>query len=178
MRCWVDMRLETARHPSRKWSGTYLGSLVPSVILLIKITSVIFFVFGGKLVHSLAILNINTNRFVAHGWSLFIYLVQFITSAWLVFYLFVELFKNCALAPVHVKAFLAKSRSHCRVLCHALHVLQYATNKHPLINRRFVFIGKISTVNGQKIKSGYKQLLDEVFVISRIIKVEVSGLRW
>ena len=25
------MRLETARHPSRKWSGTYLGSLVPSV---------------------------------------------------------------------------------------------------------------------------------------------------
>ena len=42
------MRLETARHPSRKWSGTYLGGLVPSVILLIKITSVNFFVFGGK----------------------------------------------------------------------------------------------------------------------------------
>ena len=46
------MRLETARHPSRKWSGTYLGSLVPSVILLIKIKSVNLFVFGGKLVHS------------------------------------------------------------------------------------------------------------------------------
>ena len=28
----INMRLETARHPSRKWSGTYLGSLVPSVI--------------------------------------------------------------------------------------------------------------------------------------------------
>ena len=24
------MRLGTARHPSRKWSGTYLGGLVPS----------------------------------------------------------------------------------------------------------------------------------------------------
>ena len=62
------MRLETVRHPSRKWSGTYLGSLVPSVILLTdKITSVIFSVFGGKLVNSLAVLNINTNRFIAHG---------------------------------------------------------------------------------------------------------------
>ena len=50
------MRQETARHLSRKWSGTYLGSLAPSVILLIKITSVNFFVFGGKLVHSLAII--------------------------------------------------------------------------------------------------------------------------
>ena len=87
-------------------------------------------------------------------------------------FLIVELFKNCALAPVHVKAFLDMSRSHCHVFCHAL---RYATNKHLSINRRFVFIGKIPTVKGQKIKSGYKQLLDEVFVISRIIKVEVSG---
>ena len=33
--CWkhpynIHMRLETALHPSRKWSGTYLGGLVPS----------------------------------------------------------------------------------------------------------------------------------------------------
>ena len=83
--------------------------------------------------------------------------------------LFVELFKNCAL--VHVKAFEDMSRSHCHVFCHAL---QYVTNKHLSINRRFVFIGKILTVKGQEIKSGYKQLLDEVFVISRITKVEVS----
>ena len=81
-------------------------------------------------------------------------------------FLFVELFKNCALAPVQVKAFLDMSRSHCHVFCHALHALQYATNKHLSINRSFVFIGKIPTVKGQKIKSGYKQLLDEVFVIS------------
>ena len=68
-------------------------------------------------------------------------------------------------APVHVKAFLDMSRSgsHCDVFCHALHALQYATNKHLSINRRFVFIGKIPTVKGQKIKSGYKQLLGEVF---------------
>ena len=62
-----DMRLETARHPSRKWSGTYLGSLVSSVILFIKITSVNFFVFGRKVLHSHVILNIKTNRFFAHG---------------------------------------------------------------------------------------------------------------
>ena len=36
-------------------------------------------------------------------------------------------------------------------------------------------MGKIPTVKGQKINSDYKQLLDEVFAISRIIKVEVSG---
>ena len=54
------------------------------------------------------------------------------------------------------------SRSHCHVFCHAPHALQYTTNKHLSINRRFVFIGKISTVKGQKIKSGYKQLSDEV----------------
>ena len=64
-------------------------------------------------------------------------------------------------------------------MCFVMHctavALQYATNKHLSINRRFVFIGKIPTVKGQKIKSGYKQLLGEGFVISRIIKVEVSG---
>ena len=91
-------------------------------------------------------------------------------------FLFVELFKNCVLAHVYVKAFSDMSRSHCHVFCHALHALQYATNKHPSISRKFVFIGKIPTVKGEKIKSGNKQLLDEVFVITRIIKVEVSGL--
>ena len=90
-------------------------------------------------------------------------------------FLIIEVFKNCALAPVHVKALLDMSRSHCHVFCHVLHALQYPTNKHLLINRRFVFIGKIPTVKGQNIKSGYKQLLDEVFVISKIIKVEVRG---
>ena len=38
-------------------------------------------------------------------------------------FLFVELFKNCVLAHVHVKAFLNMSRSHCHVFCHALHAL-------------------------------------------------------
>ena len=90
-------------------------------------------------------------------------------------FLFVELLKNCVLAHVHVKAFSDMSRLHCHVFCHGLHALQYATNKHLLINWRLVFIGKIPSVKGQKIKSGYKQLLGEVFMTSRIIKVEVSG---
>ena len=51
------------------------------------------------------------------------------------------------------------SRSHCHVFRHALHALQYATNKHLSINRRFVFIGKIPTVKDQKIKSVYKTII-------------------
>ena len=51
-------------------------------------------------------------------------------------------------------------------------------NKTSMYSRLKFCPQKTPIVKGRKIKSGYKQLLDEVFVISRIIKVEVSGFGW